>query len=290
VPALKVFFKKNLFLFYLIGTIGILGGIGYFCRKKFLSRISLYSGIWLLVSFAPFYFYLCRRYLYLPSVGFCVFFSSLFLKPLRQNENKARKVLFFLILFFGGCLAREISIWRTAGKISANIIEDLTKLHPTPSRGDTIYILNLPVVINRVPILTPEGIEADLKRKNFSSSLKVRSLSQVSLTDLKTRAQIQVLSPRKIRISLPASLHTHFFALSPKEKKIFKTKPVIKRKLFEIAILKTIHYYPVEIEILFKKEFFNQKNNYFFIYDQGHLHPFKWEKNEEVSFRNSSLL
>ncbi len=96
-----------------------------------------------------------RWQLYLPSVGYCLFFAIVLAGLVwRRDEYHSRRVsrlsgLALFLLLSGGAAALyyHATVYGRAGKLGQRIVQQVKKMEPNPARGAVLTAANLPSVL-----------------------------------------------------------------------------------------------------------------------------------------------
>jgi hypothetical protein len=143
---------------------------------------------WILTIIAPMVDIPRRWQLYLPSVGFCVFFAIVLAGlTWRRDTDHPRWLsrtsglgLLSLLLAGGGLMFHHATVYRQAGDQAQSIVSQVRRHLPRPGHGQAIYVANLPSVLTSwtgdQPVFafgSPEAIKLAYGRED----LEVRVLS-----------------------------------------------------------------------------------------------------------------
>ena len=118
-------------------------------------RNLLLGAAWLVTILLPIVDVPRRWQLYLPSVGFCIFFAIVLAGLVwRRDEDHPKLVsrgfgAFLLVLLLAGgvVMAFHASVYGQAGRLANKIINDIKRLNPSPNPNATITAANLPSML-----------------------------------------------------------------------------------------------------------------------------------------------
>ncbi|MFH1187957.1 MAG: hypothetical protein V1688_03810 [bacterium] len=85
-----------------------------------------------------------ERYLYLPSVLFCIFEAFLLVKLLKKYPKILLSVVILITLSSSYVLCKKNQIWNLSGQVSKKIITDFSKIVDINKNGEKIIFLYLP--------------------------------------------------------------------------------------------------------------------------------------------------
>jgi len=133
--------------------------LGLISRKAVLvfKSITFWGLIWVLVTIIPVAMYLFistdlrnSRYLYLPSVGFCIGLAYVLCLDLSSSTLKTLRqaLIIFLIIFYALATMSHNLAWSEAGKTTLKITHQLTALYPQLPEGTHLYFWGIPNNIN----------------------------------------------------------------------------------------------------------------------------------------------
>jgi len=108
---------------------------------------------WVLAGALPFIIYgwgaLPGRYSYFCSAGWSLLMALLFLACAKRLKTLSFIPIFFVFLIFYGANSTEIMYWEEAGQICKLVLTRLRGKLPAPPPGSEIFILNVPLAIDR---------------------------------------------------------------------------------------------------------------------------------------------
>ncbi|MFQ6059194.1 MAG: hypothetical protein ACE5MB_09995, partial [Anaerolineae bacterium] len=133
--------------------------LGLISRKTVpaFKPIAFWGSIWVLVTMIPVatYFFISTdlrnsRYLYLPSVGFCIGLAYILYLELPSGILKTlrRALVTSLIVFYALTTMRHNLAWNKAGETTLKITQQLTALYPQLPEGTHLYLWGIPNNIN----------------------------------------------------------------------------------------------------------------------------------------------
>jgi hypothetical protein len=150
---------NHVFFFYTLSFILLIGLVLILIKlKTSKQKILSYSYLWIFITMLPVHniliapWYYNQRYLYLPSVGFCILISILIYNLIEKRKNSFRSMKMFIIIFFLSVIAiNSMLIYKhneelvKNGKMIENLIGDLKKYKSKISDSTKIVFITWPL-------------------------------------------------------------------------------------------------------------------------------------------------
>jgi hypothetical protein len=178
---------------------------------------------WMATILAPMVDVPRRWQLYLPSVGFCVFFAIVLAGLTWRRDAEHPRWLsrlsgtgLLLLLAGGGALLYyHATVYRRAGELAREILGQVKSLEPTPPRNTTLYAVNLPAVLTSwagdQPIFA-HGLGPALKLRYGRDDLDIQALSTLYVKDReRARPTVVRLPDGSLRLSAGGGAYAFSF-------------------------------------------------------------------------------
>ena len=181
------------------------------------------SATWMLTMILPILDVPRRWQLYLPSVGFSIFFAIVMAGLVWRRDQDHPKLVSrvagvaLLLLLCGGAvlLYSHAAVYGRAGRLGRQLIEQIQRLEPTPAKGQVITAINLPSVLTSWAGNQPVfafGFSEALKLAYGRQDISGRLLSTLYVRDKDAaRPTVQRLDSRKLRLSTGGSAYSFSF-------------------------------------------------------------------------------
>lgn len=283
---IATFLIRNKYLYAGISGIWLMGIIFIFLKFILPSRTLTFSFLWILITFFivhqfpinPFNLW-GARFMYLPSAAFCIFVASIFYKVyasklqgkyLFTKSNAVYIMCALIVAFYSALLIEKIERMDKGAETAKRIVNETIEYLPAEPNEGTIYFVLLPASIDGASVFGPVDkaihfFHGSYRNVDIKQLLMVREKSSGS-PDIKTNFRDDRTLEVEIGDVSPWEYFVNPWAVTGKGQKKESSAATITNLMTDTERNIT------RLKIELKKET-QQKNRYFFLYQNGHIYP-----------------